>query len=646
MSAQGQEKPLQVNLFPLRVDLEALRIFRFRTPEPLKIRDDLRDTGWYAFAKGKEVWVYGLEAPKLPFPLVGVERPRNPQEQTQALNSHLNQRLLALEYVRVGPEWLDPQTHMAAEGVVAEGPFKGHPLVLASHPVFRVEVVRLEQGFFALVDMEHRVLTKDGIERIPNGLLEYFQSLAPEQPLGALDLEARKELPLTEAPPRARLLLHPAHQAALEAPAAQGRGARRLSKDTFAGNQFRFNDLLKHASHFADFLDPSPLTLPLPLERVSAGRLRMARGVGLEAKEVNRLAFLGPQRVRVLLAFPEDKVVKKNSKPAGHTGNHIHIRTRGEGEYHVNKRTFVEETPHELSTRELLLYHFVDRERLQNAKNEKHVLAAMWNVPSLIATWRKWGLDLEPVRPPVKYAPTGEVLEGGSKRNGVDVAVILAPESVKQLALDALKKKIRRDLKVQRVQVVNPDTLLARAEASSFAYHLAVRAGALPFKIEGFSWYVLGLRKGKNNISWRLLEPGGQPVDEGPGFPGKEEELPPNTLVHYRGERKYLKQVQAWTKRPVIWIQESHLRFSMKELPLRSYFRPLPEVAYLHTHSGNPGWPRALRVEVVQGDVPLEEVLAQVYWLTKPAGGLYNPGKLPLSVVDETSWPRERKKPS
>ena len=135
-------------------------------------------------------------------------------------------------------------------------------------------------------------------------------------------------------------------------------------------------------------------------------------------------------------------------------------------------------------------------------------------------------------------------------------------------------------------------------------------------------------------------------MDEGPGFPGKEEELPPNTLVHYRGERKYLKQVQAWTKRPVIWIQESHLRFSMKELPLRSYFRPLPEVAYLHTHSGNPGWPRALRVEVVQGDVPLEEVLAQVYWLTKPAGGLYNPGKLPLSVVDETSWPRERKKPS
>jgi len=60
----------------------------------------------------------------------------------------------------------------------------------------------------------------------------------------------------------------------------------------------------------------------------------------------------------------------------------------------------------------------------------------------------------------------------------------------------------------------------------------------------------------------------------------------------------------------------------------------LPEVAYLLTHPGTPGWPSPVRVEVVQGEVTLEEALALVYWLTKAAGGLYLPGHLPLSIKE------------
>lgn len=633
---------LQVNLFPLRVDLEGLRIFCFRPLEPKKLLADLRDRGWYAFQKGEEVWAYGLEAPGIPAPLVGVERPRGTRGRIQALNSYLNQRLQARGFVRLGrgQGWLDLETYMAAEGEVAEGPFKGHALVVVSHPFFHVEVVRLEEGFFALVDMEHRVLTREGLGRLPRGLLEYFQSLTPHQVLYALDLEARKQFPLREAPAEARLFLHTAHQKALEAPSTRGLGTRRISLDTFAENQFRFEELLKHVKAFADFLDPIPLALPLPLKGVRVGGLRMARGLGQEAKGVDRLGFLEPRKVRVLLAFPDEKVVKAGPKPAGQTGHHIRKRMRGEGEWRLSRSTFVEQASWELTTRQLLLYHFVEQERLQSARNERAVLEAMGDVPSLLATWKRWGLELELVRPPVRYAPTGEVLEGEPKREGVDIAVVLAPESVNEAALGVLKRAFAG----LRVKVVNPDTLMDRVKASSFAYDLAVQAGALPFRVEGFSRHVLGLRQGGDGFFWRLLEPGGQPLAQGQGFPEKEAELPPGTLIHYFGKGKGLEQVLAWTGRPVVWIQESHLRFSTRELPLGCYFCPLPEVAYLHTHRGNPGWPRALRVELVQGDVPLEEVLAQVYWLTKAAGGLYHPGRFPVSVVERTSWPKGRKR--
>jgi hypothetical protein len=67
---------------------------------------------------------------------------------------------------------------------------------------------------------------------------------------------------------------------------------------------------------------------------------------------------------------------------------------------------------------------------------------------------------------------------------------------------------------------------------------------------------------------------------------------------------------------------------------LLAYLRALPELAYLHAHPGHPGWPKALSVEVVQGNLRLEEAVTQAYWLTKVAGGLYHPGALPLSVAD------------
>jgi hypothetical protein len=54
---------------------------------------------------------------------------------------------------------------------------------------------------------------------------------------------------------------------------------------------------------------------------------------------------------------------------------------------------------------------------------------------------------------------------------------------------------------------------------------------------------------------------------------------------------------------------------------------------------GHPGWPKALKVEVVQGDLPLEEAVAQVYWLTKVEGGLHHPNVLPLSVAEPTGAP-------
>lgn len=630
MGASFRETPLRANLFPLRVSPEGAKVFRFRPADLEKLLRLLRDVGWYAFRKGNEVWVYGLEAPKLPgVPMVGEEGVKGLRERVLALNSHLNQRLRAQGFIRVGGEWLDPETYVAAEGVVAKGPFAGRPFALVTHPAYRVEIVRLEEGFFALVDLEHQVLSQEGIGAMPPGLLRYFQGLVPEHPLRALDLEARRMFPVEQAPPKAQLLLNPGHQAALEAHAAQGGGTRRLSMDTFAANQFHFDRLLKAVGAFADFLDPTPLTLPSPLPAVARGGLRMAGGAAREAKEVEALGFLEPKRVRVLLAFPEGEVRVAQRRPSGQTA-HLRVKERGGEERRQGAATFAQKDQR-LTTRELLLYHFVEQERLERS-GARGLLEALAGVPSLEATWRQWGLALELVLPPVKYARGGKVLEG--KPQEADLAVILAPEEVGREALEVLFGLLGPQA---RVRVVNPDTLSERAKVKSFAYDLARAAGALPFRLEGFSRHVLGLRRGQEGFRWRLLDPGGQPLAQGQGLP-EEGRLPREAVVHYWGKDRNLEEVLAWTEKPVVWLQESHLRFSEKNLPLGSYFQPLPEVAYLHVHPGNPGWPRALRVEVVQGELSLEEALAQVYWLTKPTGGLYQPGKQPLSVAEKSTW--------
>lgn len=629
MSTPFQEEPLQVNLFPLKVNPEAARVFRFRPSNPEKALAFLRATGWYALQKDTEVWVYGLEAPEVHAPFVAEEPVKDLRERVLALNSHLSQKLRTKGFVRVESGWLDLEAYRVAEGQVAQGPWAGRSFALVTHPAYRLEVVRLEGGFFALVDLEHRVRSQEGWGALPEGLVAYFQALASPHNLRALDPKARRTFPLDHAPATAWLLLPPSVQAALEAQAAQGTGTRRLSLDAFAANQFRFDRLLEAVAAFADFLDPTPLALPSPLPVVAQGGLRMARGTATEAKEVEALGFLEPKRVQVLLALPDGETLEVRQRPSGQTSEHLRVKERGREERRQGGSTFTRET-RRLSARELLLYHFVEQERLRS--KAPHVVEALAGVPSLRETWARWGLDLELVLPPVRYTRSGKVGEGEPKK--ADLAVILAPEDLGEAEV----KWIRGLLKPWAwTQVVNPSTLTEKPKAKSFAYDLAVRAGALPFRLEGFTRHVLGLHQGREGFAWRLVDPGGQPLGQGQGLP-EEEHLPPDTLVHYLGGEKGLEEVLGWTGKPVVWLQESRLRFSQKALPLGSYFPFLPEAAYLHTHPGNPGWPRALRVEVVQGDLSLEEALAQVYWLTKPAGGLYRPGKFPLSVVEKTPW--------
>ncbi|MGC8904898.1 hypothetical protein [Thermus sp.] len=510
------------------------------------------------------------------------------------------------------------------------------PLAVRLHQGYWVEVVRLEGAYFALVDLEKQALTKATLAELGNEALQHLRALQETPPLKALDPTKRRDVPLEKASPEAHLLLHPRVLSEIEAPLAQGSGLRRLSQDTFWESQFRFEDLDgKVRLVFQGILDPEPWTLPPErLATVAQGALRMGQGLGREPKEVLQKGFFRPLGKAVFhLAFPQMDLSISAKSPAGQTQAHIKVKPRGKPEEWKARPAYAEDRLR-ISARELLLLHFVDKDQLKRSSKGQRLLALTPSSPSFLETWEKMGASLELQRPPLVYDPkTGEALQGGPL--AADIAFLLAPEEVAPEVLKRVHKALETSARI--VQWVQPTTLQNRPHLRELAYNLARKAGAIPFLLEGFTRHVLGLVHTRNGFFWRLLSPEGQLADQGSDLPQKA--LPQPLVVHFRGGDEALERVLSWTGLPLVRIQTSRLRFSKKALPLGTYFRPIPELAYLHAHPGHPGWPKALKVEVVQGDLPLEEAVAQVYWLTKVEGGLHHPNVLPLSVAEPTGAP-------
>lgn len=448
-----------VNLFPLRSWPGDTRIFRYRHPEPQKLLGFLRNTGWHAFLRGEEVWVLGVNPPQTGVPLVGEERPRNPTEQIRALNSHLNQLLAQKGFYRTQGAWIDPKDHVEISVSFAKGPFRGRPFAVRLHRAYQVEAVRLEDGFYVLVDLGRQVLSLETLGTLDPSLPPFFQEQAPEQPLRALDMDRKRVFSWEKAPPSAHLLLHPAHLAALEAPASLGAGTRRASQDAFAHSQFSFEELLERVGIFSEFLESNPLSPPATaLGQVERGHLRMGLGTSTKTKDLLRLKPLqAPGTSSFLPVFPRGESLLGNPIPSGRTQDHVWVRTR-KGEWQNSGTTY---TRNQITVehRALLLFHLVSQEKLSRSGEGRSIQALMkhFKTPSFLRAWEDLGGTLELVLPPVVYDPrTGVILEGGGQE--ADVCLVLAPMEVGREALRALSKALRRSC--HHFQVVNPDTWL------------------------------------------------------------------------------------------------------------------------------------------------------------------------------------------
>lgn len=626
-------KPIFVNLFRLHIAPNSLRIWCYKHPQPEKQLNFLRNKGWHAEIRADEVWVYGADG--IDVPEVGASlrtnSPKGVLETTKAFNSHLKRHLAKKGFYRIGATWLDPEDYVEIEGQMAVfGTY--FPLTVRMSQGYLVETMRYGADFFAQVDLQKQVFTQKPLASLDGAIVTWLetQSAKHKQPLRAIDLRHKRIFLLDKAPPEAHLLLHPSHLEAIHANTPQN--TRRASQDVFKKSQFSFEELIRKIGVFEGILDPNPLPLPQgALAQVGYGGLRMSDGTGKEAKDVFKLGFLKPLRkTRFQLAFPALHVPLKQSQNSAVYSNHILVKERNQASRRESVATYQKNTL-SVEARQLMLYHFVDRPRLKASQEGQQILKLLSSKSSFTDAWRRLGFDLELVTPPILYDPkTGKLLSGSAQRT--DVLLLLAPEEVAQKQLENIYGQTKGFFK--KLQIVQPSTLMdSPASVNTLAYDIALKLGAVPFKLEGFDTPVLGIRRTKEGFSWRLLSAEGVLEKSGKDLP-EEGELPDNLLVHFMGAGDALEEIMAWTSRPLVWISRSNLRFSEKQLPLGTYFRLLPEVAYLLTHPGTPGWPSPVRVEVVQGEVTLEEALALVYWLTKAAGGLYLPGHLPLSIKE------------
>ncbi len=619
---------LKANLFPLALPPEALRIHRYGHKEPQRLLGYLRAQGFLAEIHGQEVWAYGVEAPEARARPLGTLRPEGVVETAKAFNGHLHRLLAQKGFYRNAGVWLDPEDYVEITGHLALSP-RGPkvPLPVRLQQGYRVEVVHLEGVYFALVDLEKQVFTKATLAELGGEVLQHLEALQERPPLRAFDPIHRKDLPLREAPPNAHLLLHPQVLAAIEAPLSSGSGVRRLVEDVFWESQFSFRDLEEKVPVvFQGVLDPRPWAIPKGrLASVTRGALRLGQGSGHSPKEVWQKGFFRPpEKVTFHLSFPAHFSLPLR-RPAGWT----HApKARGQPERRETRPTHAEEGV-QIGARELLLRHFVDRGQLGRNPEGRRLLALTPSLPSFRELWERIGASLELQRPPLVYDPqTGKAVQGGPLP--ADIALLLAPQEVALEVLQQVDSSLRAS--AQLVQWVQPPTLLQRPPLHELVYSLARKVGGIPFVLEGFAYHVLGIVHTGDGLFWRLLSPEGEITDQGWNFP--EKGLPHPLVVHFRGGNEALKTVLGRTRLPLVRIGPSRLRFSDKALPLGTYFRASSRLAYLHAHPGHPGWPKALRVEVVQGDLDLEEAVAQVYWLTKVAGGLYHPNVLPLSVAN------------
>lgn len=618
----------EVNLFPLLVSPDALRVYRYQHRAPQKFLAYLRAEGFYAEIRGEEVWVYGVEDPQARAPFLGTLTPQGAKEAAKAFNGYLHRFLTQKSFYRNGGVWFDPEDYVEIAGYLALEPRV--PLEVRLHQGYWVEAVRLGETYFALVDLEKRALTKATLAELGGEVLQRIKALQESPPLKAWVPHQKRSLPLEKAPPDAHLFLHPQVLSEMEAPKAGGSGVRRLSQDTFWESQFNFKDLEdKVRLIFQGVLDPRPWRIPAErLASVTHGALRMGQGLGREPKEVLQKGFFRPPgRVIFHLVFPHEISVSLK-RPAGQTPSHIKFRTRAEPEWRESRSAYTKEEV-SLDARELLLRHFVDESLLERRSEGKRLLALTPSFPRFLEVWGRMGASLELQLPPLVYDPkTGEAIKGGPLP--ADIALLLAPEEVAWKVLQELHAALEVSARI--VQWVKPSTLLERPHVHELAYNLARKAGGIPFLLEGLTHNVLGIVHTRDGFFWKLLSPEGRLTDQGWDLPQRT--LPYPLVVHFRGGDEALEEVLSWAQWPLVRIKSTRLRFSQKGLPLGTYLRALPELAYLHAHPGHPGWPKALSVEVVQGNLRLEEAVTQVYWLTKVAGGLYHPGALPLSVAD------------
>jgi len=624
-------KPIFVNLFRLHTIPNVLRIWRYKHSQPKKLMSFLRSGGWYAEIRDNEVWAYGVEAPDARATFLGATTPKGTLEATKAFNGYLNHYLAKKGFYRIDAAWFDPEDYVVIEGQIAV--LGTHfPLTVRMNQGYLVETIRYGANFFAQVDLQKQVFTQKPLASLDGAIVTWLetQSAKHKQPLRAIDLRHNRIFLLDKAPPEAHLLLHPSHLEAIHANTPQN--TRRASQDVFKKSQFSFEELIRKICVFEGILDPNPLPLPQgALAQVGYGGLRMSNGTGKEAKDVFKLGFLKPlHKTRFQLAFPALHAPLKQSQNSVVYSNHILVKERNQASHRGSVATY-QKNILSVEARQLMLYHFVDRLRLKASQEGRQILELFNSKSSFTDAWRRLGFDLELVTPPILYDPkTGKLLSGSAQRT--DVLLLLAPEEVAQKQLENIYGQTKGFFK--KLQIVQPSTLMdSPASVNTLAYDIALKLGAVPFKLEGFDTPVLGIRRTKKGFCWRLLSAEGVLEKSGNDLP-EEGELPDNLLVHFMGAGDALEEIMAWTSRPLVWISRSNLRFSEKQLPLGTYFRLLPEVAYLLTHPGTPGWPSPVRVEVVQGEVTLEEALALVYWLTKAAGGLYLPGHLPLSIKE------------
>lgn len=106
----------EVNLFPLLVSPDALRVYRYQHRAPQKFLAYLRAEGFYAEIRGEEVWVYGVEDPQARAPFLGTLTPQGAKEAAKAFNGYLHRFLTQKGLYRNGGVWFDLEDYVEMAG--------------------------------------------------------------------------------------------------------------------------------------------------------------------------------------------------------------------------------------------------------------------------------------------------------------------------------------------------------------------------------------------------------------------------------------------------------------------------------------------------------------------------------------------------